>query len=112
MLKYALALGFVGVVGVSTGSQEPACPTDAERGQTAVGFARAVNTAQARHQAENRRSGRIAELGVGAEPAGFRAQLTTDGNYVQLLRQGHNRRVPLRAVLRRAGVIYTARPLR
>jgi hypothetical protein len=57
MLRYTLALGFVGGVGVSTGSQEPACPTDAQRGQAAVRFARELNTAQAAFRAQNRRYG-------------------------------------------------------
>ena len=103
MLKYALAVGLVGAVGRSISSQESGCPGDAQRAQTAVRFVREVNTAQARYQAQNKRYGRIADLGIGAEPEGFRAQMTTDGTTVQFLRQGHGRRVPLRAVLRRAG---------
>jgi hypothetical protein len=62
MLKYSLALGLVGVVGVSTGAQDPACPADAQRRQAAVQFVREVNTAQARFQAQNRRYGQIADL--------------------------------------------------
>jgi hypothetical protein len=52
MLKYALA---VGLVGMSISSQESGCPGDAQRAQTAVRFAREVNAAQARYQAQNRR---------------------------------------------------------
>jgi hypothetical protein len=43
MLKYFLALGLVGVVAVSTGSHEARCTTEAQRGQAAVQFARALN---------------------------------------------------------------------
>ena len=112
MLKYALALGFVGVVAVSTGSQEPACPTDAQRGQAAVRFARELNTAQATFRAQNRRYGQISDLAVGAEPAGFRAQLTTDGTTYSFSVKDTVDACHFALFSDEQGVIYTARPLR
>ena len=112
MLRYALALGFVGVVGVSTGSQEPACPTDAQRGQAAIRFARELNTAQAAFRAQNRRYGQISDLAVDAEPAGFRAQLTTDGTTYSFSVKDTVDACHFALFSDEQGVIYTARPLR
>jgi hypothetical protein len=47
MLKYALALGLVGGIGVSSGSRPSGCPSDVRRGQAAVRFACILNTAEA-----------------------------------------------------------------
>jgi hypothetical protein len=111
MLKYALALSFVGVVGGSTGSREPACPADAQRRQAAVRFVREVNTAQARFQAQNKRYGQIADLATGAEPAGFRAQLTTDGTTYSLSVKDTVDTCHFALFSDEQGLIYTARPL-
>ena len=112
MLKYALAVGLVGAVGVSISSQESGCPGDAQRAQTAVRFAREVNTAQARHQAQNTRYGRIADLGIGAEPEGFRAQMTTDGTTYSFSVKDTVDACHFALFSDEQGVIYTARPLR
>jgi hypothetical protein len=112
MLKYALALGVVGVVSVSTGSQEPACPADAQRRQTAVQFARQLNTAQATFRAQNKRYGQIADLAVGAAPQGFRAQITTDGTTYSVAVKDTVDACHFALFSDDQGVIYTARPLR
>ena len=112
MLKYALAVGLVGVGGVSTGSQEPTCPTDAQRGQAAVRFARTVNTAQANFRAQNKRYGQIAELPVDAAPEGFRAQVTTDGTSYSFSVKDTVDACHFALFSDDQGVIYTARPLR
>jgi len=112
MLKFVLAVGLVGAVGVSISSQESGCPGDAQRAQTAVRFAREVNTAQARYQAQNRRYGRIADLGIGAEPDGFRAQMTTDGTTYSFSVKDTVDACHFALFSDEQGVIYTARPLR
>jgi hypothetical protein len=112
MLKYALAFGLVGVVGVSTGSQEAGCPADAQRRQAAVQFARAVNTAQSRFQAQNKRYGQISDLAVGAGPEGFRAQLTTDGTTYSFSVKDTVDACHFALFSDQQGLIYTARPLR
>jgi len=111
MLKYALAVGLVGVVGGSTGSQDPACPSDAQRRQAAVRFVREVNTAQARFQAQNKRYGQIADLATQAEPAGFRAQLTTDGATYSFSVKDTVDACHFALFSDEQGVIYTAKPL-
>jgi hypothetical protein len=112
MLKYALAVGLVGTVGVSISSQESGCPGDPQRVQTAVRFAREVNTAQARYQAQNTRYGRILDLGIGAEPEGFRAQITTDGATYSLSVKDTIDACHFALFSDEQGVIHTARPLR
>ena len=112
MLKYLLAIGLVGLGGVSTGSQESACPADAQRGQAAVRFARALNTAEARFQTQNKRYGQIADLAAGAEPAGFRAQLTTDGTTYSFSIKDTVDACAFAVFSDQQGLIYTARPLR
>jgi hypothetical protein len=112
VVKYALAFGFVGLVGVSTGSQPAGCPTDAQRGQAAVQFARAVNSAQARFQGQNKRYGQISDLAVGAEPEGFRAQLTTDGTTYSFSVKDTIDAYHFALFSDQQGVIYTAQPLR
>jgi hypothetical protein len=111
MLKYALAVGLVGAVGVSISSQESRCPGDAQRAQTAVRFAREVNTAQARFQAQNKRYGQLADLAVGAEPDGFRAQLTSDGTSYGLSVKDTVDACRFALFSDQQGMIYTARPL-
>ena len=112
MLKYALVFGLVGVVGVSTGSQEAGCPTEPQRGQAAVQFARALNTAQSRFQVQNRRYGQISDLAVGAEPNGFRAQLTTDGATYSFSIKDTVDACHFALFSDQQGLIYPARPLR
>ena len=111
MLKYVLAVGLVGVVGVSTGSQEARCPTEPQRAQAAVRYARAVNTAQARFQAQNKRYAPLADLAVGAEPDGFRAQLTTDGTSYGLSIKDTVDACHFALFSDQQGLIYSARPL-
>jgi hypothetical protein len=110
-MNYALAVGLVGVVGASTGSQQTGCPTDPQRGQAAVRFARAVNTAQASYQMQNRRYAQISDLAVGAAPDGFLAQLTTDGTTYSLSVKDAVDACHFALFSDQQGVIYTARPL-
>jgi hypothetical protein len=112
MLKYALAFGLVVVLGVATGSQETGCPSDPQRSRAAVQFARAVNTAQARFQAQNKRYGQISDLAVGAEPEGFHAQLTTDGTAYSFSVKDAVDACHFALFSDQQGLIYTARPLR
>jgi hypothetical protein len=112
VLKYVLAIGFLGVVGVSTGSQERMCPAEAQRGQAAVQFARALNTAEARFQAQNKRYGQLSDLAAGAEPQGFRAQLTTDGTAYSFSIKDTVDAWAFAVFSDQQGLIYTARPLR
>ena len=71
-----------------------------------------MNTAQARYQAQNRRYGRIADLGIAAEPDGFRAQMTTDGTTYSFSVKDTVDACHFALFLDEQGVIYTARPLR
>ena len=112
MLKYALAFGLVGIVGVSTGSQEAGCPTEPQRARAAVQFARAVNTAQSRFHSQNQRYAQISDLTVGAEPEGFRAQLTTDGTTYSLSVKDTVDACHFALFSDQLGLIYTAMPLR
>ncbi len=113
MLKYVVALGLVGVTGLSIASvQEPGCPADAQRRQAAVQFARMVNTAEARFQAQNKRYGQITNLEVGAEPDGFHAQLTTDGATYSFSVKDTVDSCHFALFSDQQGLIYTARPLR
>ena len=113
MLKYALAIGFVvGVVGVSTGSQEAGCPTEPQRARAAVQYARAVNTAQSSFHSQNQRYGQISDLAVAAEPTGFRAQLTTDGTTYSFSVKDTVDACHFALFSDQQGLIYTARPLR
>jgi hypothetical protein len=112
MLRYALALGLVSGIGVSSGLQPSGCPTDAQRGQAAVRFARIVNTAEARFQAQNKRYGQIPELAVGTEPEGFRAQLTTDGTAYTFSVKDTVDACHFALFSDQQGLIYTAQPLR
>jgi hypothetical protein len=113
MLKYAIALGLVGVAGLSIGSlQEPGCPADAQRRQAAVGFARMVNTAEARFQAQNKRYGQISDVGVGADPEGFRAQLSTDGTTYTFSVKDAVDACHFALFSDQQGLIYVAQPIR
>jgi hypothetical protein len=81
MLKYVVALGLVGVSGLWVGAgHESGCPADAQRRQSAVRFARAVNTAEASFHTQNQRYGQIGDLGIDPEPDGFQAQLSSNGS--------------------------------
>jgi hypothetical protein len=111
MLKYVLAVGLVGAISVSTGSQEAGCPAEPQRRQAAVRFAREVNTAQARFQAQNKRYGQLSDLSVGGEPDGFRAQLTTDGTMYGLSVKDTVDACHFALFSDQQGLIYTARPL-
>lgn len=113
MLKYVVALGLAGVAGLSIGSvQEPGCPADAQRRQAAVQFARMVNTAEASFQAQRKRYGQISDVGVGAEPEGFRAQLSTDGTTYTFSVKDTVDSCHFALFSDQQGLIYTARPLR
>jgi len=114
MLKQAMILGLVGIAGLRTADsvQDSGCPADAQRRQAAVQFARAVNTAEARFQAQNKRYGQISELGIEAEPVGYRAQLSSDGTaYVFSIKDTVD---PCHFALfsDQQGLIYAAQPLR
>ena len=112
MLKCVLAIGLVALVGASAGLQEAACPSDAQRGQAAVRFARTLNTAEARFQAQNKRYGQLSDLAAGGEPAGFRAQLTTDGTTYSVSIKDTVDACAFAVFSDQQGLIYTARPLR
>ena len=113
MLKYAAAVGLVGITGLWTGSvQESTCPADAQRRQAAVQFARVVNTAEASFQAQNKRYGQISDLAVGAEPEGFRADLTTDGRTYALSVKDTVDGCHFAVFSDHQGVIYAAQPVR
>jgi hypothetical protein len=111
MLKYALAIGLVGVLSQSTGSQDAGCPTQPQRARAAVQFARAVNTAQSSFHSQNQRYGQISDLAVGAEPDGFRAQLITDGTTYSLSVKDTVDACHFALFSDQQGMIYTARPL-
>jgi hypothetical protein len=70
-----------------------------------------VITAQARFQAQNKRYGQIADLAIGAEPAGFRAQLTTDRTTYSFSVKDTVDACHFALFSDEQGVIYTARPL-
>jgi hypothetical protein len=113
MLKYAAALFFVAVGGLWPGSvQDSGCPADALRRQSAVRFARVVNTAEARFQVQNKRYGEISELGVGAEPEGFHAQLTTDGTAYTFSIKDAVDACHFALFSDQQGLIYAAQPIR
>jgi hypothetical protein len=112
MLKCALAFGLIGVVGVSTGSQDAGCPKEPQRARAAVQFARAVNTAQSSFHSKNQRYGQISDLAVGAEPDGFRSQLTTDGTTYSLSIKDTVDACHFAWFSDQLGLIYTAMPLR
>jgi len=71
-----------------------------------------LNTAQAAFRAQNRRYGQISDLAVDAEPAGFRAQLTTDGTTYSFSVKDTVDACHFALFSDEQGVIYTARPLR
>jgi hypothetical protein len=113
MLKYAVALGLVGVAGLSIGSgQEAGCPADPQRRQAAVRFARMLNTAEASFWAQNKRYGQISDVGVGAEPEGFRAQLSTDGTIYTFAVKDSVDACRFALFSDQEGLIYTALPMR
>jgi len=71
-----------------------------------------VNTAQASFQAQNRRYGQISDLAVGAEPDGFRSQLTTDGTTYSLSVKDTVDACHFALFSDQQGLIYTSQPLR
>jgi hypothetical protein len=71
-----------------------------------------LNTAQTTFRAQNRRYGQISDLAVGDEPAGFRAQLTTDRTTYSFSVKDTVDACHFALFSDEQGVIYTARPLR
>jgi hypothetical protein len=67
--------------------------------------------AQARFQAQNKRYGQLADLAVGVEPDGFRAQLTTDGTSYGMSIKDTVDACHFTLFSDQQGLIYTARPL-
>ena len=78
----------------------------------AVRFARTVNTAEARFQAQNKRYGQLSDLAVGAPLEGFSAQLTTDGTTYTFSVKDTVDACHFALFSDQQGLIYTARPLR
>ena len=121
MLKYAVALGIIGFVGLTAApAQEPAClhgpleaAAQAQRRQAALRFTRIVNTAEAAFHGRNQRYGQVSELpNVGAEPEGFYPQLSTDGATYTFSVKDTLDGCQFAFFSDQHGVIYTAQPIR
>jgi hypothetical protein len=113
MLKYIVAVGLAGAASVAfSPAQLSACPIDAQRLRAPVLFARTVNSGEARFRVQNQRYGQLAELGVGAEPEGFRTQLSTDGTgYILSIKDAIDA-CRFALFTDEQGLIYAAEPMR
>jgi hypothetical protein len=112
MLKYVVILGLVGVASIRSGSaQESTCPTDAQRRQAAVRFARDVNTAEARFHSLHARYGQVSELAL-VEPDGFHAQLSSDATAYNFSLKDTVDACHFALFSDQQGLIYAGQPLR
>ena len=113
MLKYIVAVGLAGAVTAAfSPAQVSRCPSEAQRLQAPVLFARTVNSAEARFKGRNQHYGQLAELGVGVEPEGFRTQLSTDGTSYTLSIKDAIDACRFALFTDEQGLIYAAEPMR
>ena len=114
MLKLIAALGMAGAASLALArpSQLPGCPSDPQHRQPAVLFARTVNSREATFKAAHQRYGQISELDAGAEPGGFRSQLSTDGTTYVLVVRDATDSCHFALFSDQEGLIYAAEPMR
>jgi hypothetical protein len=122
MFRYAVAVFAAIVMGlvVSPQGQSPApCDPNAPlteaqvaRRRMAISAARQINTAEARTFSANKRYAPLSELTGVSIPAGFAAQVSTDGTSYTFSVKDQEDGCKLAVFSDQSGLIYTASPLR
>jgi hypothetical protein len=117
MLRYAVAVTAAIVLGSGFSRAQPApCdapPTDAQvaRRRAAIAGARQINTAEAKVWAANERFAPLQELTGLSIPAGFEAQVSTDGTSYTFSIKDLQDSCKFAVFSDQKGLIYTATPL-
>jgi hypothetical protein len=119
MLRYAVAVTAAIVLGSGFSRAQPApCdphapPTDAQvaRRRAAIAGARRINTAEAKVWAANKRFAALQELTGLSIPAGFEAQVSTDGTSYTFSIKDLQDSCKFAVFSDQKGLIYTATPL-
>lgn len=120
MLRYAVALTIVVVVGSNFSTAQPApCDPNAaltdgqnNRRRLAITAARQINTAEAQAARQLRRYAPLGELTNVSIPEGFEAQVSTDSTSYTFSIKDLQDACKFAVFSDQVGVIYTATPLR